>query len=131
MAKLNKTEVYAISSKIYREIKNNVNEKNNIIHKEACDNWEKEFKETEDYKLLKEFCENSERLEELTKGLSYSNRVDKVSFDELMCELSLKRTKSNLKSLPDFKLIEEEIIINQAMNNDIESLVTALIEKYS
>lgn len=132
MAKLNKMEISAIASKIVDDVNSYNQGVRNTLYKKEYQKWLTDFRRTEEYKNLVKFEELSKKVAEYTKDFGWSYRVSslKVS-DESLKDIFEKEHKDVLKFSPlNGELVERDIIIAQAKNEDLESLINELTSKY-
>lgn len=133
MAKLSKMEISAIANKIVDDITTANQKYNDELKEKEFKVWIVKYQKTKDYKVLKQYFDLQEDLYRITKNLSYSYSLNKISkLDKLLNEIFVKDNKLQLKYVMTSKEnIERDIIIAQARNVDIDALITELTEKYS
>lgn len=132
MAKLNKMEISAIASKIVDDVNSYNQGVKTTLYKKEYEKWLANFKRTEEYKNLVKFEELSKKVAEYTKDFGWSYRVSSLKItNELLKDIFEKDHKDVLKFSPlNGDLVERDIIIAQAKNEDLESLINELTIKY-
>jgi len=130
MAKLNKTEISAIVAQVADNIESKNEEYNKKLKEKEFSKWKTKFLKSKDGQRLKSFCEESKHISILTKKLSWSNRIDIFSIENILVELFEKENSLEYKYI-DKNLVQRDLIIQQAQGADVEQLIKDLTKKYS
>lgn len=127
MAKLNKMEIGAIANSICEEVNKQIKEYNNsLVDKTSYEKWLKTFSKSSEYSGL---VTALSVVDSITKRYSIS-----IYFGDKP-ETSARRiyeatNKSKKKELLPTSIVERDIIIGQAKDQDVDKLIKDLTKKY-
>jgi IS4 transposase len=127
--KLNKMEISAIASRIVQDVKNSNNKYNKVLE-DKYPEWLKSYKKTEEYKFISSLVSGIKKHDEKYKDDYYLRFGTNLNFERFIKHHFSKTLKLKTK-FPNQSEVEEDLIIAQAMNKDIESLIVELTAKYS
>ena len=136
MAKLNKGEIRAIAERIYNSNREEVNNYNDALKKGlAFEDWKETFVLSKEYKKIEECYSKVKEINSFMKKYcknSYRENRFFDSYEDLEHVLATIYSQQFKYKSVDFNVedIERDLIIEQAINSDIESMIKKIENKY-